>query len=137
MKQSLQTLSLGLLVMLLAGCRPARDLRWGPYLYDHPRPGEVAIAFDLGNGAVAKRIEDRVCAVGWDENYLVAQQYPNGDETVTNYFIINARKDSATADLKDVVVGPLSEAEFKKRAAELSLPPFTYFMAVAEVTMSR
>ena len=88
-------------------------------------PDDVTLSYDLGQNSAVGRIEERVFAVGWDGRYVVAQQHPKGNKSITNYFYIDSQKDSAYADAKQVVVGPLSEAEFKKKSEELKLPPFT------------
>jgi hypothetical protein len=56
---------------------------------------------------------------------LVAKQHPGGDRKITNFFIVDAQKDGPYADTKKVMIGPLSEAEFKKKSEELSLPAFS------------
>ena len=63
-------------------------------------------------------------AVGWDGRYLVAKQHPQGEKKITNYFIIDAKKDGPYADPKRVVEGPMSETEYLKRSGELHLPHF-------------
>ncbi len=64
-------------------------------------------------------------SVGYDGKYVVAKQHPHGRKSITNYFIIDAQKDSKMASNKDVVIGPLNEQEFQKKVKELNLPAFT------------
>ncbi len=115
--------------LLLAGCvssTPASFGAAGPYILSWiDLPDEVTLSYDLGKGASVGRIEARVFAVGWDGRYLVAKQHPAGDRKITNFYIIDAQKDGPYVDEKKVVIGPLSEAEFKKKAVELSLPEFS------------
>jgi len=115
--------------LLLAGCGLFDSgvvWRGGPYIRGWiDLPDQVTLSYDLGKGASVGRIEARVFTVGWDGRYLVAKQHPAGDKKVTNFYIIDAQKDGPYADEKKVVIGPLSEAEFKKKAAELSLPGFS------------
>lgn len=100
--------------------------RGGPYRLSWiDIPENVTLSYDLGKGSSVGRIEEQVFAVGWDGRYLVAQQHPKGNKKITNYFIIDAKKDSPSADPKDVVIGPLTEAEYKTKSAELKLPSFT------------
>jgi len=98
----------------------------GPYMLlwiDDPKA--VTLSYDLGNGGSIPRVTEQVFAVGYDGRYVVAKQHPNRDKKITNYFIINAQKDSKMADNRDVVIGPLNEREFQEKVKELNLPPFT------------
>ena len=117
------------LCFLLAGCGLFDSgvvWRGGPYILGWiDLPEEVTLSYDLRDGASVGRIEARVFAVGWDGRYLVAKQHPEGDRTMTNFFIIDSQEDGAYAEPKNVVIGPLSEAEFRKKAVELSLPEFS------------
>ncbi len=88
-------------------------------------PNVVTLSYDLGNGSSTPRVDEQVFSVGYDGRYVVAKQHPGGNKSITNYFIVDARKDSKTAINKDVVTGPLSEQEFQKKAKELNLPAFT------------
>lgn len=100
--------------------------RGGPYeLYWIDISDRVCLGYDLGNGNSIGRIDECVFAVGWDGRYLVAKQHPKGDKKITNYFIIDAQKDSRYTDPKHVVLGPISEEEFKAKVSELNLPPFS------------
>lgn len=100
--------------------------RGGPYaLMWIDLPDDVKLSYDAGKGVWLGRIEPRVFAVGWDGHYLVAQQHPKGDKMTSNYFIIDSTKDSVRAEVKDVVIGPLTESEFGKKSAELNLPAFS------------
>lgn len=118
-----------LLAPFISGCGlfdSAIEWKGGPYaLLWIDVPEDVELSHDAGSGAWIGRVEPRVFAVGWDGRYVVAQQHPKGDKTKTNFFIIDSTKDSPLANIKDVVIGPLSEAEFKKKSDELNLPKFT------------
>ena len=117
------------LCLLLAGCGLFDSgvvWRGGPYILSWiDLPDEVTLSYDIGKGTSVGRIEARVFAVGWDGRYLVAKQHPAGDRKVTNFYIIDAQKDGPYVDEKKVVIGPLSEAEFKKKEVKLSLPEFS------------
>ena len=119
----------GLFFMLISSCGlfdSGEVWSGGPYKLSWiDIPGNVTLSYDLGEGASIGRIEEQVFAVGWDGNYLVAQQHPKGDKNIINYFIIDAKKDSPKAEPKDVVIGPLTEAEYKVKSEELNLPKFT------------
>jgi hypothetical protein len=114
---------------LLASCGlfdSGVEWRGGPYeLAWIDIPDDVYVARVLGNGNSLGRIDARVFAVGWDGRYLVAQQHPQGDKRITNYYIIDSFRDNESADASKVLIGPLSETEFKKKSALLRLPGFT------------
>jgi hypothetical protein len=59
----------------------------------------------------------------------VAKQHPGGDRTVTNFFIIDATRETPRSVQRDVVRGPLTEAEFERLSHELGLPSFTKVLA--------
>lgn len=127
MKRGIGVISI--LALSLAGCGLFDSgVVWkgGPYILGWiDLPDEVTVSYDLGKGAFAGRIEAQVLAIGWDGRYLVAKQHPAGNKSVTNYFIIDARKDSPVASIHNVVIGPLTAAEFRAKSVELSLPEFT------------
>ncbi len=129
MNSVLNVVLVGLVFMLVSSCGllDSREVwRGGPYRLSWiDIPENVTLSYDLGKGSSIGRIGEQVFAVGWDGRYLVAQQHPKGNKKITNYFIIDAKKDSPTADQRDVVIGPLTEAEYKTKSAELKLPPFT------------
>jgi len=129
MKRNLKVAAFALIAMFVTSCGlfdSGEVWRGGPYrLTWIDIPEKVTLSYDLGKGSSVGRIEEQVFAVGWDGRYLVAQQHPKGNKKITNYFIIDAKKDSPTADQRDVVIGPLTEAEYKTKSAELRLPPFT------------
>ena len=97
--------------------------RQGPYALTWiDDPQAVRLSYDAGKGSWAGRVEPRVFAVGADESYIVAKQHPGGDKRITNYYVINVKEDSLSRPL---VVGPLTEEDFKRKSAELKLPTFT------------
>jgi hypothetical protein len=55
-------------------------------------------------------------AVGYDHQYIVAQQRPHDDPARTNFYYLHI--------VRDEVTGPLTESEFAVKKAELSLPDF-------------
>jgi hypothetical protein len=123
----------GLFLTLISSCGlfdSGEVWRGGPYKLSWiDIPEDVKVSYDLGEGASVGRIEEQVFAVGWDGHYLVAQQHPKGDKNIINYFIIDAKKDSPMAEPKDVVIGPLTEAEYKVKSVELNLPQFTKILS--------
>lgn len=68
-------------------------------------------------------VDPEVFSVGSDAHYVVAAQHPDGNKSVTLYFILDK---SQQPHLKDVgVLGPLTDEEFAAKRAELNLPTFS------------
>jgi hypothetical protein len=127
-KKTTATKGLCLLLALSSSCLFDSSVPWqkGPYALSWiDDPDDVELTYDLGKGSRIGRVEATVFAVGADERYVVAKQHPRGNKSITNYFIIQVGKDSANANPKDVVIGPLAEDAFKRMAVELQLPAFT------------
>lgn len=95
------------------------ELSW----VDDPR--YMRLMYELRDGVSVARVNECVFAVGSDGKYLVAKQHPQGDASVTNYFIVDVRKDGPEADPQEVVLGPFDELRYRKLSEELQLPAFT------------
>lgn len=93
-------------------------------------PEQMSIAFDVQGGSPMTLIGPTVFAVGADAHYIVAKQHPAkdaltpGDRSRTNFFYIERTASSGVQEQQRRVAGPLSEQEFRERAAALKLPPF-------------
>jgi len=119
-------------VLLISACVAACALfdsgmpwRSGPYaLMWIDLPDEVLLGYDEGAGSWTSLVEPRVFAVGADDRYVVVQQHPNGDGAVTSFFIVD-RRANVPKRPKAAVTGPLTEREFRDKAASLRLPAFT------------
>lgn len=102
------------------------EWRAGPYALLWLDTAEsTSIYRELGEGRWIGRVDSTVFAVGWDGRYLVAKQHPKNDRRTTNYFIVNASKDSDYIDPTEIVTGPLTASEFQKKNTELHLPAFS------------
>jgi len=109
------------------------EWRGGPYaLLWIDTSDNISICRDLGNGSWIGRIDSTVFAVGWDGSYLVAKQHPDNDRGINNYFIIDARIDTDSADTAEVVVGPLTASEFQRKSNAMRLPGFSKVLASLE-----
>jgi len=106
------------------------EWRGGPYaLLWIDTPDNISICRDLGGGSWSGRVDRTVFAVGWNGRYLMAKQHPDGDLSVTHYFIVDAMHDVAHADLEDVVYGPFTAAEFQEKSRSMHLPGFSKILA--------
>jgi hypothetical protein len=121
-----------IVALLLSGCNFDSGTPWrgGPYTLTWiDRPNDVRLEYHRPQGGSDVRVDPRVFAVGWNKHYVVAKQHPNGDRTVTNFFVIDATLESDRSERGDVVRGPLTEAEFQSLSRQLDLPPFTKVLA--------
>ena len=106
---------------------------YGPYaLVWIDLPDDVWLEYRTPNSGSQRRVEPRVFAVGADKRWVVAKQHPGGDRSITNFFVIDATRDSIRAANSEVVRGPLSEAEFQQLEREFHLPRFTKVLASLE-----
>jgi len=121
--------SLCFLLALATGCSLFNSsVVWqgGPYvLLSVGKSDELQLSYNAGNGVWLKRVDPTVFAVGYDGEYLVAMQHPSENRSITNYFIVEATKDSLAVEVRDVVIGPLTNSEFEEKAAQLKLPAFS------------
>jgi hypothetical protein len=132
MRRSLAVLIIALLSECLCSCNFDSGTPWhsGPYALTWiDTPDDVWLEYRRPGGGSDVRVDARVFAVGRNEHYVVAKQHPGGDRSVTNFFVIDATRESPRSERTDVVRGPLTEAEFQHLSHELALPPFTKVLA--------
>ena len=111
-----------LAMVLLSGCGEVHEEHLvGPYDLSAIDLEQQMSVYHSDNAA---RIGETVFSVGWNKRYLVAKQHPNNNRSVTNFFYLDMTKDGPYFDPKASVVGPLTEAEFARKQAELGLPSF-------------
>jgi hypothetical protein len=116
------------MIALLSGCGDfVHDEHLiGPYDLSAIDVGDqMSVYYELSNGGGIGRIDQTVFSVGWNTRYIVAKQHPDNNRSVTNFYYLDMTKDSPYADPKVSVTGPLTEAEFTRKKAELGLPPFS------------
>lgn len=124
---------ISLLAALLSACSlfdSGIEWREGPYALIWIDTSEnVSLSRELSDGNWIGRVDSTVFAVGWDGHYAVAKQHPHGDKSKTNYFILDSKNDVPTAEVNQVVIGPLTESEYQQKSIELNLPKFTKVLA--------
>lgn len=85
----------------------------------------MSLGYEGGRGCYATVIGPEVFAVGSNSRYIVAKQHPNGNKSITNYFIVDKSQDCHLRRAPNTVLGPLPEAAFLAKSAELKLPEFS------------
>ena len=114
--------------VLLSGCGFVHDEHiTGPYrLIAVDVDEQMSISYDLGDGSAVGRINETVFAYGYDNQYIVAMQHPEGNRSITNYFYLDMAKDSKYADPAVSVTGPLSKENFEAESKRLDLPNISH-----------
>ena len=116
------------LALLFAGCGliEKHHLVGSYYLVAEDVPEEMKVIYNLqpGERYSHRRIPETVYAVGWDRHYIVAMQHPENNRSITNYYYLDIGRDHEFAEPSASVVGPLTQANFRRKQAELGLPGF-------------
>lgn len=89
----------------------------------------MSLSRKLPGGNAIGRVDATVYAIGADARHIVVKQHPGGDRSKTLYFIVDVQSDTDHADPKDVVVGPLTESQYRDKAAVVELPQFSKTLA--------
>lgn len=98
------------------------EWRGGPYaLLWIDSPENISLVREGRDGSWSGLLDATVFAVGWDGRIAVAKQHPSGNPGVTNYYILDSRKNWKNGE----VTGPLTQAEFEKKSKESPLPRFS------------
>lgn len=83
-------------------------------------------------------IPEYVFAVGHDENFIIAKQHPTSgfesgykiDCSVTNYFIINMKKQNGE---EDRVIGQLTKAQFDRIREDLAIEEIEFDLTYQDI----
>lgn len=68
-------------------------------------------------------MEGKIHHVGWNEDFIIAKQHPECDESRTSYFIINIRENQSVASSQTVgVYGPLTAEDFHSQFDRMGIP---------------
>ena len=89
----------------------------------------MSLSRKLPGGNTIGRVDATVYAIGANARYVVVKQHPGGDRSKTLYFIVDVQSDTDHADPKDVVEGPLTESQYRDKAAVVELPQFSKTLA--------
>ena len=91
---------------------------------------------DKNNGCIPV-ITATVFAVGYNKDYIIAQQHPRifpnpPDKTVTNYYILPVDYKNKHLGDKFGLIGPLTSAQFNAKRIELRVPNNLKFKTIRE-----
>ena len=112
---------LALLSLSLTACGyPVRreKLEAGYVLLAIDRPEGLRICYEIPKSCIGGT-PSTVSRVGWNKHYIVAEQHPNNNKTISNYWIIDL---TVPGSAMSSVTGPLTNEVFEKKTRELGLP---------------
>ena len=82
-------------------------------------------------------IKPTVFAAGYNKDYIIAKQHPliegrpESDKSITNYYIVPRKKEiNNWTEYYGLIIGPLTELEFKEKRKELGIPDEVTFSIV-------
>lgn len=99
---------------------------------DESEQMSISSSVNEDNSAFVGVIDQTVFAVGYNENFIIAKQYPRQlfqqpDRSITNYYIIDLGK---VLGAKGKVYGPMTKVEFQNKRNSLNLPETLTFNIV-------
>lgn len=132
MRRTLLTFA-ALSVALLA-CFPTEDPEQrlsGPYILRNAfAGGHTYLAYEYQRGSTVGRVSGVVVAAGADENHVIVKRHPDGNTTVTEYYIIDRSRDGPYVDPSACVVGPLDRDRFLAERLAMNVSPALDFSVV-------
>lgn len=82
---------------------------------------EMAIYYRSNNGGGICRVPPTVFAVGWNKRYIIAKQHPRSNHNITNFYILDMKKDHEYAKESEYLIGPIRQNAFNQKMKELNL----------------
>ncbi|TKG87739.1 DUF3997 domain-containing protein [Puteibacter caeruleilacunae] len=83
---------------------------------------DMSVALELKDKtAYIGRIDETVFEVGFDDRFIIAKQYPEGQKDMIRYFILDSNKDTELAEVEASVFGPLTETDFLEKRKSLGI----------------
>ncbi|PQJ11599.1 hypothetical protein CJD36_007325 [Flavipsychrobacter stenotrophus] len=90
---------------------------------------QAALEYEADNGAGTEIIAEGVCAVGYNDKYIIAKQHPvvqnKVDRSVTNYFIVTIQL-SPGKDEPFLPAAPLSLKDFETQKHRLGIDDLAF-----------
>ena len=109
-----------------------KDIYWSDERYSLialDSPAQMSLSF-YDEGYYSELVGPTVYSIGANEKYLVLKQHPASDcvgafnRRITNFYVVERTASAELEDRRKRIHGPLTQAEFEKLAATLSLPGF-------------
>ena len=100
----------------------------GPYrVVDVDTTDSLSLSYSLPIGDAIGRISD-VHAIGWNDDYIVAQADSGRDVQFVDYYYLIRKLDSVNADPSISVRGPFTKENFLIEKDKLGLPDFKTYV---------
>jgi hypothetical protein len=103
----------------------------GPYrLFATDVSSDMALCYDVGDGACIGRVGPTVFAAGWDARHLIVKRHPGNDRARVEYFILDRARDGRLAEPAASVSGPYTQQEFAAARQRFAIDPRLTFTLV-------
>lgn len=112
---------------VLIGCDSPKWKSGHYEIYWIDQPNDLVLGRDLGRQGRIGRVMSQVYAVGEDEKWIVVARYPDGDRTIREFFYFNKNLDGDYKNAEDIVEGPFTRAEFRKKKLKYNLPSWSEY----------
>lgn len=83
---------------------------------------QMSVCEMLPSGSGLGVISETVFAVGWDEQYIIAKQHPDGNKSITHFYILRVSDGTLT--------GPVDEMRFTMERHKIGVPASLSFTLV-------
>ena len=111
-----------IMAMMICSC----NSKWKSGSYEVFRlDTDLILGLNLDNGSSIGRVMHKVSAVGEDDTWIVVERYPQGDESITEYYYFEKADDHPHKNSDEIVLGPFTKLEFDKLKRNLNLPDCT------------
>lgn len=88
-------------------------------------PASVSLLFTPTKQMSLELVPPQVFAVGIDARYLVAKQHPNGDKSITNFYIVARSFERSSSFDSRALMGPMNAQTYSTQSKALGLPDFS------------
>lgn len=81
---------------------------------------QMHVSFQVDNNNSVGIISQTVYSVGFNKNYIIVKQHPQGNRKITDYYIVRIYHEMTYWPEKGVI-GPMTKDEFNKKRHELNI----------------
>ena len=107
------------------------------YLHAIDIPETCTVYYNPKEGYSYTITKPTVFATGYNDQYIIAKQHPlierrhdSIDKSITNYYILPRKEITNWRAYQGLIIGPLTESEFKEKKKELGIPDEVTFSIV-------